>query len=248
MTDTRSLYLDLMKRCLTDLIYADASEKPMLGGGPFDPEKRITGSDIPSRAHTMIGIKRLDNLQFCVEDVLRNGVPGDLIETGVWKGGATIFMRAILKAYGVTDRTVWVADSFSGLPPPDAVTYPADEGLDLHKLPELAIPLEQVQDNFRRYALLDAQVRFLKGWFRDTLPAAAISQLAVMRLDGDLYQSTMEGLVNLYPKLSRGGYVIVDDYGCYEACRRAVHDFRHGHGVSDPIQEIDWTGVFWRRS
>ena len=76
----------------------------------------------------MIGEKRINNIQFCVEQAIRDGVPGDLIETGVWRGGAVIFMRAILKANSVTDRTVWVADSFEGLPRPDREKYPADAG------------------------------------------------------------------------------------------------------------------------
>ncbi len=80
-------------------------------GGGGDLQWRMEGRDWPLLGHTMIGIKRLDNLQFCVERVLADDVPGDLIETGVWRGGATIFMRAILKAHGVTDRRVWVADS-----------------------------------------------------------------------------------------------------------------------------------------
>src|SRR5579864_2618383 len=100
------LYLDLMKRCLTNWVYGE-SESP-----PFSPEARREGKDWPPFAHTMTGLKRLDNLQFCVEDVLAKNVPGDLIETGVWRGGATIFMQAILKAYGVRGRSVWVADSF----------------------------------------------------------------------------------------------------------------------------------------
>jgi len=242
------LYLDLMKRCLTDFIYGDVLEKPNIGPGPFDPAQRAEGRDWPARGHTMIGLKRLDSLQFCVEDVLARGVPGDLIETGVWRGGAAIFMRAVLKAHGVTDRAVWAADSFEGLPAPDPSKYPADEGDRLHEFGELAIPLEEVQANFARYGLLDEQVRFLKGWFRDTLPAAPVERLAVVRLDGDMYESTTDALVNLYPKLSEGGYLIVDDYGCYESCRRAVHDYRDAHGIADEIREIDWTGVFWKKS
>ena len=177
-------------------------------------------------AHTMIGRKRLENVQSCIEDVLAHGVPGDLIETGVWRGGATILMRAVLKAHGVTDRLVWVADSFAGLPAPDSNRYPRDEGDQLHTFRQLAVSLEQVQDNFRRYGLLDDQVRFLKGWFRETLPSAPIDRLAVLRLDGDLYQSTIEALESLYDRISVGGYVIVDDYGNVAGCRQAVHDFR----------------------
>jgi O-methyltransferase len=196
----------------------------------------------------MIGLKRLANLRMCVESVLDEGVPGDLIETGVWRGGATIFMRAIMKTHGVTHRLVWVADSFAGLPQPDTARYPHDEGVTLHRFSQLAVPLECVQENFRRYGLLDAQVRFLRGWFRDTLPTAPIERLAVLRLDGDLYESTIQALDGLYAKLSVGGFVIIDDFGNVAACRQAVHDFRANHGITEPIQPIDWGGASWRRS
>lgn len=248
MTDARALYFDLMKKCLTNLIYGDVEERANFESRPFDHNVRVEGRDWPATAHTMIGLKRLDNLQFCVEDVLARGVPGDLIETGVWRGGATIFMRAILKAYDVTDRRVWVADSFEGLPPPDPERYPDDNGLLWHECKELAVSLDQVRSNFAKYGLLDDQVQFLKGWFRDTLPSAPIEQLAVLRLDGDMYESTMEPLVNLYPKLSEGGYLIVDDYGAVPNCRRAIHDYRDANGITDDIRPIDWTGVYWQRS
>src|SRR5262249_23671341 len=150
-----------------------------------------------------------------------------------------------LKAYGVTDRTVWLADSFEGLPPPNAALYPHDRGSTLHQFGFLAVSLDQVRENFQRYGLLDEQVQFLKGWFRDTLPTAPVQRLAVLRLDGDLYESTMDALTHLYPKVSPGGYVIVDDYGNIAACRQAVHDYRNWHEVQDPIHDIDGMGVFW---
>ena len=261
--------MDLMKRALVNWIYRDAEyqkvpfppaldqtliQEAMAAGFqlmlPYscDHQLRANGRDYPPFAHTLIGLKRLDNLQFCVEDALATRVPGDFIETGVWRGGATIFMRAILKAHGVTDRAVWVADSFEGLPPPNAEKYPFDEGSRFHTAEYLAVSLEQVKANFDRYGLLDQQVRFLKGWFRDTLPEAPIHRLAVVRLDGDMYESTMDGLVNLYPKLSVGGYLIVDDYGIAPSCYHAVNDFRRKHQISDRIIQIDGWGVYWQRS
>lgn len=246
MDTGKQLYLDLMKRCLSNLIYQDGSA---LRGKdrPFDLRMRVEGRDWPVKAHTMIGIHRLDNLHFCVEDVLARKVPGDLMETGVWRGGAAILMRAILKVNGVIDRRVWCADSFEGLPPPDPQKYPHDANLELNVYKELAISLEEVQTNFRRYNLLDDQVRFLKGWFRDTLPGAPVERLAVLRLDGDLYESTMDALTALYPKVSSGGYLIVDDYGDIPACKQAVHDYRDRHGVREDIVPIDHAGVFWMK-
>lgn len=197
--------------------------------------------------HSMIGRKRMDNLQSCIETILEENVPGDLIETGVWRGGATIFMRGMLAAYGCNDRTVWVADSFEGVPPP---SYPQDAGMVLDKswLPVLAVSLEKVQRMFKRYDLLDEQVRFLKGWFKDTLPGAPIERLALLRLDGDLYESTMDGLNALYDKVSPGGFIIVDDYNAVKACKQAVEEFREARGIHDEIVGIDFAAVYWRKS
>ena len=214
--------------------------------GEFRADLREVGQDWPVDAESMVGLKRLANIRFCVEQALSDGVPGDVIETGVWRGGSCIYMRAVLKAHGVSDRTVWVADSFQGLPAPSG-EHVADVGSDFHKYDELAISVEQVKDNFRRYDLLDDQVRFIEGWFADTLADAPIEQLAVLRLDGDMYSSTVEALDALYHKLSPGGFVIVDDYGAVPACAKAVHDFRDKHGITDPIEIVDWTGAFWRK-
>jgi len=211
-----------------------------------DPELRRTGRDWPADAESMIGQKRMENLQSCVTDVLRRGVPGDLIETGVWRGGSVIFMRAVLAAYGDPDRRVWVADSFAGLPPPDP-RYAADDGDVFHGYDVLAVSLDEVKANFVRYGLLDERVRFLKGWFKDTLPVAPIERLAVARLDGDMYESTMDALRPLYPRLSVGGYLIVDDYGTVPGCRQAVDEYRAEHGITEPIVDIDGWGVYWRR-
>lgn len=194
----------------------------------------------------MVGLRRLDSLHRCIRDVLFDGVPGDFIETGAWRGGSSILMRGALRAYGDSDRLVWVADSFQGLPEPDENRYPVDTGDLHHTLSNLAVSLEEVKNNFDLYDLLDDRVRFLKGWFADTLPAAPIERLSILRLDGDMYGSTMESLSALYPKLSVGGYCIVDDYGL-KGCRAAVHDYRSAHGIQEPIEPIDELSVLWRR-
>lgn len=239
----KELYLDLMKRTLANTIYEDQSFL-----GPFVAHMRSDGSDHPTVAHTMIGMQRLNNLQALLSDVIANNVPGDVIETGVWRGGATIFMRAVLKAHGDTTRKVWVADSFEGLPPPDVAQFPKDAGLNLHEIPYLAVSLEQVQDNFRKYGLLDDQVIFLKGFFKDTLTHAPIDKLAILRLDGDLYESTTQALEALYAKVSPGGYVIIDDFGAIRQCAEAVHDFRARHSITQPLEYIDFTGVYWKKT
>jgi O-methyltransferase len=213
---------------------------------PYDAHKREIGQDWPFFGYTMVGLRRLDNLQFCVEDILRNDVPGDLIETGVWRGGCVALMRAVLKQHGVTDRVVWAADSFEGMPTPNGEAYPEDTGVDLTDFDFLKVPLDQVKANLLRFDLLDDQVRFLKGWFRDTLPRAPIERLALLRLDGDLYESTMDALKALYPRLSPGGYVIVDDYLSFPMCRKAVTDYLAEHSVKADIKKIDEDSVYWQ--
>lgn len=235
----RGKYLDLVKMALTDLLYEN---------DPGAIEARKAGTDWPSRALTMVGLKRLDNVQMCAENVLLHKVPGDFIEAGVWRGGATILMKAILKEYGDPSRVVWVADSFEGLPAPDAEKYPLDKGLGfLHEEQVLTASLPDVRANFERFGLLDDRVRFLKGWFKETLHKAPIKRLAVLRLDGDMYESTMDTLIPLYPKLSPGGYCIADDYFNLEAQRKAVDDYRREHGITEPIKKIDWAGAYWQK-
>jgi Macrocin-O-methyltransferase (TylF) len=241
-------YLGLLIRTLTNLIYRDApvaAEWNDLSG--FELSDRLRGLDWPSQAHTMVGVRRLENMRDCVESVLADDVPGDIVETGVWRGGVCVLARAVLSVHGVGDRSVWLADSFAGMPAVEAGGYARDHELamDRHN-PVIAVPIEQVMENFRRYDLLDDQVRFLPGWFRDSLPLAPISRIAVLRLDGDLYSSTMDALVHLYPKVSPGGYVIVDDY-LVDVCREAVAEYRAEYDITEPIREIDGVGVFWRR-
>lgn len=210
-------------------------------------KEKYDGRNWPEKGETMIGCKRLTNLESCLKETIQNNIPGDLIETGVWRGGACIFMRALLKIFDVNDKTVWVADSFEGLPPPDAKNFPEDEGINLYQNTDLAISLKEVKANFAKYGLLDEKVKFLKGWFKDTLPAAPIQKLSLLRLDGDMYESTIDALFYLYPKLSVGGYYIIDDWGAVPACKKAVEDYREVFNMQEPIQAIDWTGVFWQK-
>lgn len=275
MNELRSYYLELLKKALIDFHHSGITEyRPAITGRKiklfirpvmrlfrmmdkrdfticekvhFNPEDRLYGKDWPLYAESMIGYKRLSNVQDCVTSVIDNKVEGDLIETGVWRGGTVIFMRGILKAYGITDRVVWAADSFEGLPKPDPEKYAADKDDKFYMFNELRVSLEIVKENFKKYDLLDDQIRFLKGWFKDTLPNAPIKKLAVLRLDGDMYESTMDALVHLYPKLSTGGYAIIDDWGSVEGCRLAVLDYRKKNNIVEDIIPIDSDGVYWQK-
>jgi O-methyltransferase len=265
--ELRDRYLDLLERALTHTLYQGVDAGEYVPGGRVrrwihnflhrrgfvrvsrreDLEgRRAEGKDWPLYAQTMVGLKRLHSLRTCVEAVIRDGVRGDLIETGVWRGGSSILMRGILDAHGELERTVYAADSFQGLPRADTSKYPQDAGVPWDEIQNLVVTLDEVKDNFRRYGLLQG-VEFVQGWFKDTLPALRDKSWAVIRLDGDLYESTMDALTNLYDGLSPGGFLIVDDYSI-PACRSAVDDFRGQRRISEPLTEIDWSGVYWRRA
>lgn len=215
---------------------------------PYVVNVREQGLDWPLFGYTMIGIRRLDNIQQCVDQILVDNVRGDFVETGVWRGGSCIFMRALLKRRDVVDRTVWCCDSFAGMPVPGSKDRALAPESDYSGVDYLAVSVEQVQANFRRFGLLDDNVRFLRGWFRDTLPNAPIDEIALLRLDGDHYDSTMDALVNLYSKVSPGGYVIIDDYQDWIGCRTAVDEYRRQNGIDNEIKKIDMNAVFWRVS
>jgi hypothetical protein len=246
----RAAYLDLLKRSLSDSIHQWTCStdgriiklSPLVEGHP-----RFVGKDWPAAAETMVGLRRLDNVQKCIERVLEDNIAGDLIEAGVWRGGTTIFMSGVLEAYGVSDRQVYVADSFQGLPPPDLAKYPQDAQMILHQIGLLAVPLEHVRNNFQRYGLLAENVKFIPGFFKETLPQLHDRRWALIRLDGDMYESTMDGLVHLYPNLSPGGNLIIDDYFYIPACKAAVEEYRASHQVTEPLEAIDGNSVYWKK-
>lgn len=274
MANNQSAYLELLKRCLTDQRNAGRVEmhayrqlrrtfsirlllpiQRMLEWRnftiakmiPVSKEERESGYDWPAQAETMIGLHRLNDLEDCIRIIIKEGVTGDLFEAGVWRGGAGIFMRAVLKELGEEERRVWLADSFAGLPKPDTERYPRDKAFRLFEEPLLRVSLEEVQHNFRNYGLLDGQVIFLEGWFRDTLPSAPVKNLALLRIDADSYESTIQALENLYPKLQIGGFVIIDDYHAFPNCRQAVIDYRERMVIGERIVDIDKEAVRWRR-
>lgn len=249
LDDVRTRYLDLVRDSLIGLLREDPALMVGAGGGlaPFDRSRRVAGGDWPATALSMIGARRMLQIQQAAETVIRDGVPGDFLEAGAWRGGACILMRAVLAAWGDERRRVWVADSFEGMPtlPSGQPGVPVDR---LRSVEGFVVSADDVRANFARYDLLDDRVVFLEGWFRDTLRSDAIDTLAILRIDAVLRESTTDALAALYDKVAPGGYVILDDYGAFGGCRAAVAEFRRDRGIDDPIEWIDDSGVYWRRS
>jgi len=234
-----AMYLELLKKSLLDLVH---NPDPLVEAG------RVWRKEEIGRALTMVGMPRLNNIQQCLEDIIANGVEGDCMETGVWRGGCCILMKAILTVQKQDQRKVVLADSFCGLPPPDP-RYSADEKSIFHTfdLNHLS-SLEEVKQSFERYGLLDDQVVFMPGWFKDTLHLTESKKLCLLRLDADMYESTILALESLYQRISPGGYIIIDDYPVIGPCKQAVDDFRAARGIDIPMQVCDpeTCGVFWQ--
>lgn len=253
----RASYLELLKLSLCDLVGAGTQTISWSGDrrvfsreltGDDQMEWRIAGRDWPLNALTMVGLRRLDDLHSCVESVVKDGIEGDLIEAGSWRGGSSILMRATLDALGAYDRTVWVADSFQGFPAPEPDDVEEDRELetDMGPLGYLAPSLEEVHGYFARFGL-EQGVRFVPGFFEETMQHLRDQRWSLIRLDADTYKATRLTLEALYPQLSVGGYLVSDDYEFLPACRRAIDEFRSEHGITEPIEPIDFNGARWRR-
>lgn len=242
----RCLYLDLLEKIVCNTIYEDDPDD-FFSGPSFDLGKRTKGRDWPSKAHSMVGLERIRNTRLLAEEAIKRGLKGSFLEAGVWRGGASIVLRGGVAAYS-DPRSVICADSFAGLPPPNPSLYPDDVGMNLHVHQQLRVSLEQVRQNFAKYGLLDDQVVFLEGLFSDTLPTISGTPFALIRLDGDMYESTYGALDNLYPSLVEGGFVIIDDFWDFKACRSAVTDYINKHGLRVEFQDIDGAGIWWSKS
>lgn len=205
-------------------------------GAPIGTKGTVMGF-FSTTARTMIGPKLLDEFEWLIRKAVADKIPGHIVETGVWRGGACIYAAGVLEALG-SDKLVYVCDSFQGLPPS---TNPKETLEFTEKT--LAISLEDVEESFKKFGLEHRAV-FVKGWFKDTMPMLDIP-VAVLRLDGDLYESTDDVLRYMYDRVSPGGYVIVDDYQL-PSCKLAVDELRSRkkiRGKSLPVR----AGVWWQK-
>ena len=248
------LKLDFLKRILVGSVDIRIREKFFRSGYPSDSDmEKVVNMELsdssrlglywPKVGETMVGVDRLSNLESCLDRVREEGIEGDIVETGVWKGGACIFSKMYCDLYGM-DRRIFVVDSFCGLPKPE---MEEDKDCKWHEHKELAVSLSDVRRNFGLYGCLDEKVVFVKGWFKDTLFGNGdIGKVSVLRLDGDMYKSTMDVLESCYGKVVSGGFVIIDDY-CIKECRRAVDEYRGRMGVRESLVHPNWIYCYWRK-
>lgn len=250
----RAAYLEVIKMHTSGLVYGSEERSVMQSGttislNTLDPAKRGSGLDWTYLGDTMTGGARLNNLKSLLEDVFLRGISGDYIETGVWRGGSSIFARAVMRSCNEGHRMSYVCDSFQGLPPGDRALDPGDKGWDVAGGHYLKVSAPTVAANFHEMGVLDPNVVFAKGFFNETMAPLSyqIQTLAIMRLDGDMYESTVDVLYNLYSKLSVGGYVVIDDWFGFPA-QAACVDFFRVHGINPEIINIDETAVYWQKT
>jgi hypothetical protein len=236
----QAAYIELLKKIIINSIYYPNQE---VAEGRIWPQFKTL---------SMIGIPRLDNIEKLMLDCIREKVKGDFIEAGIWKGGAIALMAGILHVTKTNDRRVIGVDSFEGIPPAKPELYPADAAhVGCDKIEILANnSIDEVTGYLKRLGLLDKNnIRLIKGWFCDVLPDLVKEKpsFAVVRLDGDTYESTIQCLENLEPYTSTGGYIIIDDYFSWSGCRQAVDDYRLKNHITSPLVAVDWTCAYWKK-
>lgn len=230
-----SLYLELLKRSVTNYLYLGEGEEfssyvTMAAPARYDDfHWKVPRS---CRPQTLLSLKQLDLLERLITSCLDRGVEGDFLEAGVWRGGASIFMRGVLADRRVRDRCVWLVDTFAGIPLNEEQP-PVEDPVD-HWPDRWEASLEEVQDAFRRYELLDERVHFVCGRLRETLAEAAIPPLAMVRIDVDSYESYRDALHFLEPRVADGGFIIIDDWHL-PGCVRAVKEYRRRKGIRGPV-------------
>jgi len=240
----RNAYIGLMKNTVTGSLFDEMGACVMGSGGgcdkqqPYVHAKRLKGGDWPYVGHTMVGHMRIDNIRMALEDVINNNVPGDFLEMGVWRGGACAYARAVLNVYEQRDRSVHLFDAFESI-----AGYGGSSKF-------LANTEAQVKHNLDKYELSEGTY-FHKGLFKDTVPSFAkafTGQIAVLRIDGNYYDSYQDAMYYLYDKVPVGGYVIFDDIMSHSAVRRFWEDFKRDQGVPEDITPIDDHSAYFKKT
>ncbi len=188
---------------------------------------------------TMCSNARLRGLHRAVKYVVAQSIPGDIVECGAARGGSAALMGLTLKQLGASERTMWVFDTFEGLPPPTA----DDPDYDIARL-YTGTCLGTIQDVMASFQRLEiySQTKLVKGLFQDTLPATKIGGIALLHVDGDWYNSVKTCLEILYDKVAEGGVIQIDDYGFWKGARRAVDEFLAGRSITAKMKRLDYSG------
>ncbi len=191
---------------------------------------------------TMVGRKRLEALYRLASVIDRQGVPGDIVECGTCNGGTAAVMGAAA-LIPQSCRRLWLFDSFEGLPPASSLDGAKAQTFTGKCLGNIA----NVREVLARVSVPMDRVQIVKGWFQDTFPTVQIPQIALLHCDADWFDSVKLTLERFYGSVSAGGFVVFDDYGFWEGCRKAVDQFMATLPDSPRLEVIDTRAVYFRK-
>jgi hypothetical protein len=195
---------------------------------------------------TMTSKERVASLCSSVEYIVRCDIPGAFVECGVWRGGSMMAVALALRHLGITDRDLYLFDTFTGMTPPSEIDRHAVTGASAQQVLEASAwspaPIEEVRRNLDSTLYPSNRFTLIKGRVEDTVPARAPEQIALLRLDTDWYDSTLHELIHLYPRLSPRGVLIIDDYGCFDGSKLATDQYISENRLPILLHRIDAEG------
>ena len=248
----RNNYLNLLMKMLTgellDPDYGICRRDKFVNGDcvlgnlvPYNSTLRARGRDWPAFGLTMIGTARMIQFKDAIISVIKNNIKGDIAELGVWRGGACIWARKILDVYHENKRIVHVFDAFETIP-----------GYNESYMNYLAVSQEKVMSNFKKFDADVNPVKFHKGLFKDTLPHFVkenpdVKSIAVLRIDGNFYDSYQDAMYYLYPLVPKGGIIIFDDVFTHKPVMKFWNDFKHDYSLNEELQKIDSDAAWFEK-
>lgn len=229
---------------------------PYWRGKPFpeNPDFSEDDSEIIRfcRPFTMTSPERLYALMNAVRYVVTHNIPGQIVECGVWRGGSMMAVARTLLGLGCADRDLYLFDTYEGMTKPvrdDKDFAGNDAGAEFSATqtgPDSSdycyAGLEDVRKNLSRTGYPTERLHFIKGKVENTIPEGSPEHIALLRLDTDWYESTKHELVHLFPRLAVGGVLIIDDYGHWQGCKKAVDEYFADANIPILLNRIDYTG------
>jgi hypothetical protein len=252
----KQLLRNMLRRLGYDVVRYSVKDRPKSASAPAwlasvpdmsEQQKKII---LTAKPFTMTSVERMAALVEAAGYVAQGGIPGDIAECGVWRGGSMMTIALTLLAQGDRSRSLYLYDTFEGMSAPTADDksldgVPADELLDRDPKGTglwCYATLDDVRANMLSTGYPADKIHLIKGKVEDTIPQNLPANLALLRLDTDWYESTKHELTHLYPRLSAKGILVIDDYGHWQGARKAVDEYFHERGDKVYLHRIDYTG------
>ena len=247
------IFKNISNKCLNKLGYRlEKISRPDQIVFPIDMEENTKTIIASVKPYSMTSIERLYGLIKAIDYISACQIDGDIVECGVWKGGSMMAAAKRLLEKKTTNRHLWLYDTYEGMPAPTAMDYSKRSGDAKQKFIDhskegseysdwCCSGIEEVIKNLKTVSYPENKLHFIKGKVEKTIPSEIPDRIALLRLDTDWYESTAHELKYLYPLLVTGGVIIIDDYGHWEGCRKAVDEFMANLKSPPLLNRIDYT-------